>query len=207
MVFTRFCIIVACCFLMVACNAPKKTPMQHMEQSKVLQKEPLRLDTVDTAEKNISVYVAQHGTKDEAQTATLAAALQKAGYTITSSPSQANYVVLATLVYSGRMTAPQAQSASTQGYGQAYTIKPPVLVEDAEELELGQGLVVDVHIAARKKAVRVRNNTEVVGTASAQTVKDEATGRMVAFVPAEEQEQNMESLLMQRIAGALAEAL
>ncbi len=207
----KFFCMCLCAAILVACAPQEKTFLAVTEQNPVLlQSTPLTLQDIASSEKNISVYVAQNGQKNTAQTQALEAALQKEGYVITSSPSQAQYLVLATLVYEGSMTQAQAQRASVQEYGTVYTFGKAVLTEEDEE-QSGHGLVLDIHVAVRENARKVRNNSLVVSTASLETVRDEASTRMVAFLSQERMEEQPEihgkNTLMQHVAKALAKDL
>ncbi len=207
----KFYCMCLCAVFLVACAPQEKTFLAVGEPERVvLQSAPLTLQDIASTEKNISVYVAEDGQKNTAQTQALEAALQREGYTITSSPSQAQYLVLATIVHEGIMTQAQAQGASTQGYGAAYTFGNAVLTEDDEE-QSGQGLVLDVHVAVRENARKVRNNTLVVSTASVNTVRDEASTRMIVFLSQERMEEQPaiygKNTLMQHVAKALSKDL
>ncbi len=194
---------------MTACVSQPLTPQQMAEQVELLQSPPLRLQKVAEVEKVISCFVKKQGEEYISLETALQTAAQGQGFTTTSSPSMAGYVVLASVVHMGPLTREQVQRAGQQSYGSAWQ-GMGIVDEDAEEV--GLAMVVDVHVATRTKAKRVRNNADVVSTASLDTVVDEEKTRMIAFMPTEEDLSDiarvaeMEKVLLQRVAKGILKA-
>ncbi len=204
MLYRSLCVLCLCVFL-GACVEQKKTPEQFMEQAQVIQSTPLTLQKIADIEKIVALHVSKNGKKDAAMEAALSQTLKNAGYASTQSPSLAGYVILLTVVHQGNMSQAQAQAAAKQSSNATWK---PVGAVDAENM--GVGLVVDVHVAARKIVGGVRNSAPVVRTASVETVLSEAAGRMVVFAPGALQSDalaSVQGLLVQRLGKALAAAL
>ncbi len=200
-----------CCgiLLLSACVSQPLTPQQLAEQVDLVQSPPMLLQKNPDVEKVVSYFVKKQGKQYTSLETALQTNLQQQGFKITSSPSLAGYVVLASVVHMGSVSRQQAQKASQQSYGSAW--QGQGIVDTTQEM--GLAVVLDVHVAMRKKAKRVRNNSHVVSSASLDTVVDEEKTRMVAFMPTEEdltdaiRMAEFEKILLQRVAKGIAKAL
>ncbi len=201
MIFRYVCLL-CCVFAMAACTEQKITPTQYMEQAQLIQTRPLTLKKQADVEKVVAIHVLKQGKKDVSAEMALLQSIKGAGFSGTQSPSQAGYVILVNIVYEGAMSQAQANEAAAGADAQW---KPRGI---AQSEDAGKGIVVDVHIATRKKASPVRNNAEVVSTASLETILDEASGRMVVFAldskKLHDTTQGTQNLLLQRVGKAIA---
>ncbi len=207
----KYAVVVFCLFL-GACTQHPLSPEQMENQAKVHQNPAVMLKDVPDLKKEVAVIVAENGGQALLLTQALKGAAKGQGLSASTSPSSAGYVVIASPMYFGFLTETEALAAVQEKYGSPYE-KKRVLNKD-EDLPEGVvlALVVDVQLAARTQAKRVRNNPAVVNISAVNTIVDENSSRMLVYmplddVPSVEEKASMEKVLYQRLAKVIMQAL
>ncbi len=209
---------VFCCLVLSGCVQQPKTPEQMAAQVHIQQSASLELKNVPSAEKKVTLMALHEGQKYAPLQQALSHAAATASLEVIQNPSLAGYVVLSSLVQTGVFSQTELSGIAKKPYG-SDAPKVTVLTEDADMPDaMHFAMVVDVHVAVRTLAKRVRNNTPVVSTASLNTIEDEKKSRVVVSMPLEdmskpedmpktEEKAAMEKVLMQRVANTIMQAL
>ncbi len=208
----KYLCMVLCCAFLSACVQQPQSPEQMASLVVLQQSAPLQLQNVPSAEKKVALIAMKQGDKYAPLEQALTKAAQAASLEPTPSPSLAGYVVLASVMYAGPLSDVAAKAAAQEKYGSSYAPHNIVMEEDEMPEGMGLALVVDVQVAVRQKAKRMRNNTPVVGTASLNTVVDENVSRLVLHLPLSsypkpEEKAQMEQVLLERAAKVILQAL